>query len=75
MIHLSLNKGESMRIYEYREVIKILKLNGWFYVRTNGSHEIYKHLDGRSCPIKCTEKIIPKGTLSKISKITGIKFD
>lgn len=61
-------------VYSYREVIKILKSNGWMLKRTSGSHEIYVNPKGITCPIKCTSKDIPNGTLKKIEKITGIKF-
>lgn len=58
----------------YREVVKAMRQNGWEKVRTEGSHEIYRHSDGRTCPVKCTKKDIPSGTLSSIARITGIKF-
>lgn len=64
-----------MNIYSYKEVVKKLKDNGWSLDRTNGSHEIYKHYSGKTCPIKCNKKDIPKGTLLKISRLTGVKFD
>ena len=58
----------------YREVVRIMKKNGWKYSHTTGSHEIYHHEDGRMCPVKCTKKDIPDGTLQKIRRITGQKF-
>lgn len=59
----------------YRDLVKLLKKNGYELNRVNGSHEIYKHTEtGRICPVKCTAKTIPTGTLKKISRITGIKF-
>ncbi|WP_223903587.1 type II toxin-antitoxin system HicA family toxin [Streptococcus infantarius] len=51
-----------------------MKKNGWFKVRTEGSHEIYRHNDGRICPIKCTKKDIPSGTMTNIARITGLDF-
>lgn len=49
--------------------------NDWEYVRTNGSHEIYKNKrTGKTVPIKCTKKDIPSGTVSSIERITGLKF-
>lgn len=64
-----------MKIFSYREVVKILKQHGYEYVRTNGSHEIYRNSEtGKSCPLKCTAKDIPTGTLKNISRITGIEF-
>jgi conserved domain protein len=59
----------------YREVIKILKANGWVLDRTNGSHEIYKNLEtNQTVPIKCTKKDIPSGTVASIERKTGLKF-
>lgn len=60
--------------YTYRDVVKKLIEEGWSLKRTSGSHEIYKHPDGRTCPVKCTGKEIPKGTMKSIERITGIKF-
>jgi len=31
-----------MKAYNAREFKKILKINGFVYIRTNGSHSIYK---------------------------------
>ncbi|MDO5713356.1 MAG: type II toxin-antitoxin system HicA family toxin [Tissierellia bacterium] len=49
----------------YKEVVKTLKNNGWTLFRTTGSHEIWTK-DGSSCPIKCTKKDIPTGTMKKL---------
>lgn len=57
----------------YREVIKVLKNNGWVYDHTTDSHEIYIK-NGKMCPIKCNKKDIPAGTLANIKRITGLKF-
>lgn len=57
----------------YRLVVKIMKQNGWIHDHTQGSHEIYVK-DGRICPVKCTRKDIPAGTLTNIERITGLKF-
>ena len=52
---------------------KVLKKNGWELDHTTGSHEIYIK-DGKICPVKCTKKDIPSGTLTNIERITGLKF-
>ena len=57
----------------YKEVIKVMKKNGWVYDHTTGSHEIYIK-DGKICPVKCNKKDISTGTLANISRITGLKF-
>lgn len=59
----------------YKQIKKMLLENDWEYVRTNGSHEIYKNKrTGKTVPIKCTKKDIPSGTVSSIERITGLKF-
>lgn len=58
----------------YKYVVKVLKENGWKYKHTTGSHEIYVKEGYNSCPVKCTKKDIPSGTLTNIERITGIKF-
>lgn len=57
----------------YRKVVKALIKNGWVLDHTTGSHEIYIK-NGKICPVKCTEKDIPSGTVTNIERITGIKF-
>lgn len=57
----------------YRLVSKVLLKNGWYVDHTTGSHEIYMK-DGKTCPVKRTKKDIPAGTLTKIERITGLKF-
>ena len=57
----------------YRDVVKQMKQDGWVLDHTTGSHEIYVK-DGRMCPVKCTKKDIPSGTLKSIERITGLTF-
>ena len=61
------------RTKPYRSIVKVLKKNGWVLDYTTGSHEIYIK-DGKICPVKCTKKDIPSGTLTNIERITGLKF-
>lgn len=61
------------RTKPYRSVVKVLKKNGWVLDHTTGSHEIYIK-DGKICPVKCTKKDIPSGTLTNIERIIGLKF-
>ena len=61
------------RTKPYRSIVKVLKKNGWVLDHTTGSHEIYIK-DGKICPVKCTKKNIPSGTLTNIERITGLKF-
>ena len=61
------------KVKPYKLVRKMLLKAGWILDHTSGSHEIYTK-DGINCPVKCTKKDIPSGTLTKIEKITGLKF-
>ena len=60
-------------IIPYKVLVKILLENGWELDHTTGSHEVYMK-DGKTCPVKCTKKDIPNGTLASIKRITGLKF-
>lgn len=61
------------RTKPYRSIVKVLRKNGQVLDHTTGSHEIYIK-DGKICPVKCTKKDIPSGTLTNIERITGLKF-
>lgn len=65
-----------MRSYSSREVIKLLKTDGWYLVNTVGSHHQFKHptKPGR-VTIKHPCKDIPPKTLQSIEKQSGLKFD
>lgn len=60
---------------KYNELFKLLKRDGWFEVRQNGSHVIMKH------PTKTEQLTVPyhsgkevkKGLVSSILKQAGIK--
>lgn len=56
-----------------KRVIKTLEKNDWEKIRQKGSHIIYKK-NGIICPIPNHKGDIPKGTLSNIVRITGVKF-
>ena len=58
-----------------KDVIKKLLEDGWFLVRTNGSHHQYKHnIKKGTVTVKHPDKDIPKKTLSCIERQSGIKF-
>jgi predicted RNA binding protein YcfA (HicA-like mRNA interferase family) len=65
-----------LRSYSSREVIKLLKADGWYLVNTVGSHHQFKHptKPGR-VTIKHPCKDIPPKTLQSIEKQSGLKFD
>ena len=58
-----------------KEVIKLLKEDGWYLARTKGSHRQFKHLD-KSGAVTVSGKLsidIPRGTLNSILKQAGVK--
>ncbi|NLJ70976.1 MAG: addiction module toxin, HicA family [Clostridiaceae bacterium] len=58
-----------------REVIKILKQDGWYLVRVRGSHHQYKHPSKQgTTTIKHPDKDIPIKTLKSIQKQSGVKL-
>lgn len=40
-----------MKVFNDREIVKVLKANSFVLVRTSGDHSIYRHTDGRSINI------------------------
>ena len=64
-----------MKSYSSREVIKILKENGWFEVACVGDHHQFKHptKPGR-VTVTHPVKDIPLRTVKSIEKQAGVKF-
>ncbi|WP_296559487.1 type II toxin-antitoxin system HicA family toxin [uncultured Acetobacterium sp.] len=64
-----------MKSYSSREVIKILKADGWFEVGCDGDHHQFKH---KTKPGKVTvthpKKDMPLKTLKSISNQSGVEF-
>lgn len=65
-----------MKSYSSREVIALLKKDGWFLVGCTGDHHQFKHpiKKGRVI-VPHPEKDIPIGTLKNISRQAKIKLD
>lgn len=58
-----------------REIIKLLKKDGWLLVAQKGSHRQYKHpLKKGRVTLPYPKKEIAKGTLNSILKQAKIKF-
>jgi predicted RNA binding protein YcfA (HicA-like mRNA interferase family) len=58
-----------------REVIRLLQQDGWYHVRTRGSHRQFQHLE-RTGTVTVAGKLgidIPPGTLNSILKSAGLK--
>ena len=64
-----------MKSYSSREVIKMLKADGWYEVAVVGSHHQYKHptKKGRTT-VKHPDKGIPLDTLKSIASQSGLDF-
>ncbi|MDJ0536082.1 MAG: type II toxin-antitoxin system HicA family toxin [Xenococcaceae cyanobacterium MO_207.B15] len=58
-----------------KELIKIIEKDGWYLVRTKGSHRQYKHSTKKglvTVPGKLSDELAP-GTLNNILKQAGLK--
>jgi predicted RNA binding protein YcfA (HicA-like mRNA interferase family) len=58
-----------------REVIKLIKKDGWSFVRQTGSHKIFKHATKRGIVVvpEHGSEDIKIGTLNSILKQAGLK--
>ncbi len=74
-ITILLSGGKIMKSYSSREVIKLLKADGWYEVNVTGSHHQFKHptKKGRTT-VKHPDKDIPRKTLDIIEKQSGLTF-
>lgn len=75
-VTILLSGGKPMKSYSSREVIKMLKADGWYEVNVVGSHHQYKHptKKGRTT-VKHPDKDIPLPTLRRIEEQSGLKFN
>ena len=65
-----------MKSYSSREVIKLLKKDGWYEVHCVGDHHQFKHpIKKGRVTVTHPVKDIPLDTLKRISEQAGIKFD
>ena len=64
-----------MRSYSSREVLKILKADGWYEVYCVGDHHQFKHpvKPGR-VTVTHPRKDMPRETLKSISQQAGVTF-
>lgn len=64
-----------MKSYSSREVIKILKADGWYIVNTEGSHHQFRHpIKKGRVTVKHPDKDIPRKTLDSIERQSGLLF-
>ena len=64
-----------MKSYSSREVIKILKADGWFEIACDGDHHQFKHPAKKGkVTVTHPRDTIPIGTLKSIAKQAGVTF-
>ncbi|MDR2166850.1 MAG: type II toxin-antitoxin system HicA family toxin [Clostridiales bacterium] len=64
-----------MKSYSSREVIKMLKKDGWFFVGQEGSHRQYKHPTKKGLvTVTHPKKNVPTPTLKSIERQAGLRF-
>ena len=60
--------------YSSSDLIKMLETDGWFLVRTKGSHCHFKHpIKKGITTVKHPEKDTPQGTANNILRQAGLK--
>lgn len=65
-----------MKSYSSREVMAILKANGWVLMSVEGSHHHFKHPDKKGkVTVKHPCKDIPPKTLKSITAQSGVIFE
>jgi predicted RNA binding protein YcfA (HicA-like mRNA interferase family) len=60
---------------KHRDVVKLIEQDGWFWKRTNGSHQIYKHPTKPGIVVVAYHggKDVPEGTLKSILRQAGLE--
>ena len=65
-----------MKSYSSREVLKMLKADGWYEVACDGDHHQYKHPTKKGkVTVPHPRKDIPIRTLKSIRKQSGLLFE
>ena len=66
---------KTMKSYSSREVIAMLKKDGWYLMNSEGSHHQFKHpTKPGKVTVKHPQKDIPPKTLASIANQSGIIF-
>jgi len=56
-----------------REIIRRIEAEGWYWVRTNGSHHHYRHPERTgTTTVPHPQKDVPKGTVKSIERQSGV---
>lgn len=65
-----------MKSYSSREIIDILKADGWYLVSVTGDHHHFKHNTKKGkITVPHPKKDLPIGTVKSIQKQSGIKLN
>lgn len=65
--------SEKLPALAARDLIRILRRHGFEFVRSSGSHQIFRHIDGRQTTIPVHGKYtVGKGLLAQILHDTGL---
>ena len=73
--YIFVRRNYYMKSYSSREVLKILKADGWYEVNCVGSHHQFKHPTKKGrVTIKHPDKDIPRKTLDSIERQSGLLF-
>jgi len=59
---------------KYREIVKRIEQDGWFWKRSSGSHHIYKHPSKPGTVVVAYHgaKDLPEGTVKSILRQAGL---
>lgn len=64
-----------MKSYSSREVIQLLKEDGWYEMNVVGGHHQFKHLSRKGrVTVKHPDKDIPRKTIDSIERQSGLLF-
>lgn len=76
-MYYHIHKEEAIvKSYSSREVLKMLKDDGWYEVGCDGDHHQFKHPTKKGrVTVTHPRKDIPLGTLKSISKQSGVIFE
>jgi predicted RNA binding protein YcfA (HicA-like mRNA interferase family) len=68
--------GQKFPVRNAREVIRVLRKNGFVFLDQKGSHQKWRHPDGRQVIVAFHgSKPIPIGTLKSIVEGSGLSVD
>lgn len=69
-----IGRGDAMKSYSSKELIKLIEKNGWYLVHTRGSHHQFKHpTKPNRVTIPHPKKDVPIKTVKSILKQAGLE--